>query len=171
MIGDGHAVGAASDPVLAAKFSPILILTEERGRKWGDILPRVTRTHDPQLSKISRSRGCFQSWLEPFQAAKIGFLAGTALGVTLVDPYRKFTYLYALAGTWVGEQVARELADRMGYPPRESYVAMAFYIGVPAAMAALASEGMRGFHKEPRFSVGLAPDRGGSMSVVATLRF
>ena len=107
----------------------------------------------------------------PFQAAKIGFLAGTASGVTLVDPYRKFTYLYALAGTWVGEQVARELADRMGYPPRESYVAMAFYIGVPAVMAALASEVMRGFHKEPRFSVGLAPDRGGSMSVVATLRF
>ena len=107
----------------------------------------------------------------PMQAAKIGFLAGTASGVTLVDPYRKFTYLYALAGSWVGLQVARELADRMGYPPRESYVAMAFYIGVPAAMAALASEGMRGFHKEPRFSVGLAPDRGGSMSVVATLRF
>ena len=34
-------MSASSDSVLAAKFSPILILTEETGRKWGDI--RVLR--------------------------------------------------------------------------------------------------------------------------------
>lgn len=37
MVRDGHAVDAASDSALAAKFSPILILTEERGGEWGDI--------------------------------------------------------------------------------------------------------------------------------------
>ena len=37
MAGYGHAVNVATDSVLAAKFSPILILTEERGGKWGDI--------------------------------------------------------------------------------------------------------------------------------------
>ena len=41
MAGEGHAVSASSDSVLAAKFSPILILTEETGRRWGDI--RVLR--------------------------------------------------------------------------------------------------------------------------------
>ena len=36
MVGDGHA-DADSDAALAAKFSPILILTEEKGGEWGDI--------------------------------------------------------------------------------------------------------------------------------------
>ena len=105
----------------------------------------------------------------PMQAAKIGFLAGTASGVTLVDPYRKFTYLYALAGSWVGLQVARELADRVN--DGKGYASLGIHIGVPAVMAALASEGMRGFHEERRFSVGLTPGRRGSLSAVATLRF
>ncbi len=39
-------------------------------------------------------------------------------------------------------------------------IALGFYFGVPAIMAALASEGTRGFHEEARFSVGLTPDRG-----------
>ena len=37
MAGYGHAADTASDSALAAKFSPILILTEEKGGEWGDI--------------------------------------------------------------------------------------------------------------------------------------
>ena len=49
----------------------------------------------------------------PVQAGQIGHVIGTALGVTLADPYDRFTYLYALAGTWVGRGAARELVTRL----------------------------------------------------------
>ncbi len=115
----------------------------------------------------------------PLQWASIGHLVGTAFGVTIVDPYDKVTLMYALAGSWVGKQVVRELDDRaydklpstgvFGY--LSGTVAAGVLVGVPAVVAAFASEGMRGFHEERRFSVGLAPGPRGRLSAVAALRF
>ena len=65
MAEDGYAVGAYGDSVLAAKFSPILILTESTGRKWGDIRvlkPERVGIVDAQSADSIRSQKAAGRW-------------------------------------------------------------------------------------------------------------
>ena len=97
----------------------------------------------------------------------IGFMAGYTLGVsagvTLVDPYDQFT------GSFVGSFLGASAG--MGLISVDVGLAATAVVIFPIIGAIIGSELS---HRPPEagyFSVGLAPDREGNVSAVATLRF
>ena len=96
--------------------------------------------------------------------ASIGYTAGVALGVSKLDPYDQpvKTMLGSLMGLGVGILSVRLNAAEEYWP--------ALLIG-PSVGAVIMSERSRNTLTVRRFSIGLAPDRNGNVSAIATLRF
>ncbi len=92
--------------------------------------------------------------------ALIGYTAGTAVGVTLVDPHDRFimSLTGSLTGMWVGIK-ADELSRGWSV------------LVCPVAFATIMSELWRDPLKGDRFSIGLRSDCRGFFSAIATLHF
>ena len=87
----------------------------------------------------------------------IGYVIGVPIGVSWNDPYDKF--IFTIAGSLIGGGVGFALADNY-----------TFFTG-PIIGSLIMSELFRYKIKVRRFSVGVAPNREGNLSAVATLRF
>ena len=87
----------------------------------------------------------------------IGNVIGVPIGVSLNDPHDKF--IFTMAGSLIGAGVGQALADYY-----------TFFTG-PIIGSLIMSELFRYKIKVRRFSVGVAPNREGNLSAVATLRF
>ncbi len=87
----------------------------------------------------------------------IGYVIGVPTGMSWIDPYDSF--LYTMAGSLIGGGVGYALADPFTFFTGS-------FIG-----SLIMSELFRYKIKVRRFSVGLAPDRDGNLSAIATLRF
>ncbi len=94
--------------------------------------------------------------------AGIAYTVGMALGVSIVDPYDQSvkSMLGSLMGLGIGILSVR-LKDQT-WP--------ALFVG-PLVGSVIMSERSRKLPKDSRFSIGLAPDRNGNVSAIATLRF
>ena len=88
----------------------------------------------------------------------IGYVVGVPIGVSWIDPYDNF--ISTMAGSLIGGGVGFALADPFTL------------LTGPVVGSLIMSELFRKLPlKVRRFSVGLAPDREGNLSAVATLRF
>ena len=97
----------------------------------------------------------------------IGFMAGytlgVAVGVSMLDPYDQFTSSFV--GSFIGASAG------MGLIPVDVGLAAMAVVIFPITGAVIGSELSRRPPEASYFSVGLAPDRDGNLSAVATLRF
>ena len=97
----------------------------------------------------------------------IGFMAGytlgVAVGVSMVDPYDQFASPFV--GSFIGAGAG------MGLIPVDVDLAAMAVVIFPIIGAVIGSELSRRPPEASYFSVGLAPDREGNLSAVATLRF
>ncbi len=97
----------------------------------------------------------------------IGFMAGytlgVAVGVSMVDPYDQFASSFV--GSFIGASAG------MGLISVDVGLAAKAIVFFPIIGAAIGSELSRRPPEASYFSVGLAPDREGNLSAVATLRF
>ena len=92
-----------------------------------------------------------------------GYIVGSSIGVSAFDPYDQFghTLIGGLGGFGIG-------LGMMFSAPKELWPAV--FIG-PIAGAYIASRTSRRWPGSHHFSVGIAPNREGNLSAVATLRF
>ena len=97
----------------------------------------------------------------------IGFMAGytlgVAVGVSMVDPYDQFASPFV--GSFIGAGAG------MGLIPVDVDLAAMAVVIFPIIGAVIGSELSRRPPEASYFSVGLAPDRNGNLSAIATLRF
>ena len=96
----------------------------------------------------------------------IGNIAGTSIGVTLVDPHDRF--IMALTGSsvgmWLGSKATPDIYGRGWYDMWPVFVC-------PVVGATIMSELWRKPPESRRFSIGLVPSLGGNLAAVVTLRF
>ena len=90
-----------------------------------------------------------------------GYMVGTSVGVTLVDPHDRsvMSATGSLGGTWVGIKAAIR--------SRQEWIAFV----CPIVFATIMSELWRDPPEDSHFSIGLAPGPMGHLFAVATLRF
>ena len=95
-----------------------------------------------------------------------GYPIGAAIGVSWVDPHDRF--ILPLAGSWAGF-----IAGAYALPPNETLSIRERWPLFAGSLvgATIMSELWRKSPESRRFSLGVAPDRQGGLSVVATLRF
>ncbi len=101
----------------------------------------------------------------------IGYVAGVAAGVSMLDPHDSFRYslIGSVTGLGAGIGLAYGLEPIIGNPFIGSFVSSAIIFG-PIGLATALSEWSRD-PPEARFSVGLKPSPRGHLSAVASLRF
>lgn len=97
----------------------------------------------------------------------VGYTVGVPIGVSIADPYDSFgkTLMGSLMGAAASGVISALAASSSGS------IAVASILGLPLAGAVMMSERSRDSFRSRSFSVGIAPNREGKLSAVATLRF
>ena len=112
----------------------------------------------------SENIGCL---IVPFAlGGGIGWVVGVPVGVSLCDPYDRFTY--SLAGSLIGSTVSLAVLKMDKKTAQNLWPALVIS---PLVGAAVMSEVFRKPLKNRRVSIGLLPGPKGRVSAVATLRF
>ena len=104
--------------------------------------------------------GCEGDGLIP--GALVGYTVGAPIGMHWADRHDRF--IYSFAGSMIGSTAG----VLMCYNNEKLWPSL--IIG-PLVGATIMSEFSRKLPKDSRFSIGLAPDRSGNLSAIATLRF
>ena len=101
----------------------------------------------------------------------ISYTVGVPIGVSIADPYDSFgkTLMGSLMGAAASGVISALAASSSSEYIVEGMIAS--ILGLPLAGAVMMSERSRDSFGSRSFSVGLAPDREGNLSAVATLRF
>ena len=107
-------------------------------------------------------RGCTGDGVIP--GALVGYTIGVPIGMHWADRHDRF--IYSFAGSMIGSAAGVLMCSNS----REDELWPFLIIG-PLVGATIMSEFSRKLPKDSRFSIGLAPDRNGNVSAIATLRF
>ena len=118
-----------------------------------------------------KDRGLVEGYLV-LLVGGIGYTVGVPIGVSIADPYDSFgkTLMGSLMGAAAASGVISALAASSSRSITEGMM-VASILGLPLSGAIIMSERSRDSLGSRSFSVGIAPNRDGNLSAIATLRF